>query len=58
VVGQLLQYDLPIPAEHIHELLQNFEMESWSDQLPVGSPLVTCKRNGSVVTVLTATRLS
>ena len=42
VVRQLLHENLSISVEHIHKILQHFEVESWSKQLAVGCPTLPC----------------
>ena len=43
VAGKLLHQDLSISVEHIHKILQHFEVESWSKQLAVGCPVLPCR---------------
>ena len=43
VTGQLLNQNLSISVENIHKILQHFEVESWSKQLPVGCPPLPCR---------------
>jgi len=43
VVGQFLHQNLSISVEHIHKILQHFEVESWSKQLAVGCPTLPCR---------------
>jgi hypothetical protein len=42
VAGQLLHQNFSISVEHIHKILQHFEVESWSKQLAVGCPTLPC----------------
>jgi len=42
-LGQFLHQNLSIPVEHIHKILQHFEVESWSKQLAVGCPVLPCR---------------
>jgi hypothetical protein len=43
VAGKLLHQNLSISVEHINKILQHFEVESWSKQLAVGSPVLACR---------------
>jgi hypothetical protein len=43
MAGQLLHQNLSISVEHIHKILQHFEVESWSKQLAVGCPVLPCR---------------
>jgi hypothetical protein len=43
VAGQFLYQNFSISIEHIHKILQHFEVESWSKQLAVGCPTLPCR---------------
>jgi hypothetical protein len=43
VAGKLLRQNLSISVEHIHKILQHFEMECWSKQLAVSCPVLPCR---------------
>jgi hypothetical protein len=43
VAGKLLHQNLSISVEHIHKILQHFEVESWSKQLAVVCPVLPCR---------------
>ena len=43
VTGKFPHQNFSISVEHIHKILQHFEVESWSKQLAVGCPVLPCR---------------
>jgi len=52
VLLQFFYQDPVVAAEHFHEVLQNLEVERWSEEFAVLFPFWTCNRDSASETLV------